>query len=327
MSSNVSNPSIISAISVNSDRALGCILGLAAGDALGVGYEFNKPLPSALPIEMIGREGFEPGEWSDDTAMSIPIIDAGIASQGYFGDHELDLIAEGWFTWFEAQPKGIGQQIFSVINASHCERTAQSLAKASAMRYRQIPNRSAGNGSLMRTAPVVLPNLDRETVADAAGRISLLTHGDPIASEACVIWSVGIAHAIEYGSFDGIDEGVGLLPVSRRSFWNKALKEAQHRAPNTFRSNGWVVQALQGAWSAITTTKIPFDDPSRHLQLAMEAAVRGGGDTDTVAAIAGSLLGARWGLSAIPESWIGKIHGYPGLSGFELIERILSGYA
>lgn len=314
-------------MSMNSDRALGSVLGLATGDALGVGYEFSKPLPTALPISMIGRQEFEPGEWSDDTAMSIPIIDAGISSCGYFGNQELELIADGWFSWFENEGKGIGQQIFSVINASRYERTAEALARASEQRYIQMPNRSAGNGSLMRTAPVVLPNLDREVIADAATRISLLTHGDPVASEACVIWSLGIAHAIEYGSFAGIYEGLELLPYHRQSFWHKALKEAQQRTPDSFHRNGWVVEALQGAWSAITTTKIPSDEPSRHFQLAIETAIRGGGDTDTVAAIAGSLLGARWGLSAIPTSWIEKVHGYPALSGYGLIERVRSGYA
>ena len=66
------------------------------------------------------------------------------------------------------------------------------------------------------------------------------------------------------------------------------------------------MQALQGAWSAITRAAIPVKDPAagvfkaQHLQFALEAAVRGGRDTDTVAAIAGGLLGARWGASAVP---------------------------
>ena len=78
-----------------------------------------------------------------------------------------------------------------------------------------------------------------------------------------------------------------------------------------------MVAALQAAWSAIVRTPIPADDPAngsfpaQHLRLALEAAVRGGNDTDTVAAIAGSLLGARWGASAIPLAWQRKVHGWP----------------
>ena len=82
----------------------------------------------------------------------------------------------------------------------------------------------------------------------------------------------------------------------------------------------WVVEALQGAWSAITTTPIPADDPANrffradHLRLALDAAVRGGYDTDTVAAIAGGLLGAVYGASAVPAQWRRVLHGWPGLT-------------
>lgn len=326
MNDPLSHPKIKTAMSVNSDRALGCVLGLACGDSLGVGYEFGKPIPPEVPIEMIGRRRFAPGEWSDDTAMSIPIIDAGNVSHGYFADHELELIAEGWFAWFEAKGKGIGQQTFAVISEALTDRTADAMMAASVAYFQQFPGRSAGNGSLMRTAPVVLPNLDREAIADAAMRISMLTHGDPIAAEACVIWSIAIAHSIEHGSLDGIHEGIALLPSNRQSFWADSIRDAEQRKPSSFHKNGWVVEALQAAWSAIVTTPVPQDEPSRHLQLALEAAVRGGGDTDTVAAIAGGLLGARWGLSAIPDHWIQQIHGYPGITGADLIERVRSGY-
>ena len=82
------------------------------------------------------------------------------------------------------------------------------------------------------------------------------------------------------------------------------LDVAEASQPSGFKNNGWVVEALQGAWSAITTTPIPHDDPASgvfradHLRLALDAAVRGGYDTDTVAAIAGGLLGAAYGASA-----------------------------
>ena len=86
-----------------------------------------------------------------------------------------------------------------------------------------------------------------------------------------------------------------------------------------------MVQALQGAWSAISRTPVPGDDPqagrfaAQHLQHALEAAVRGGRDTDTVAAIAGGLLGARWGASAVPLAWRRILHGWPDLRGRDLI--------
>jgi ADP-ribosylglycohydrolase len=82
---------------------------------------------------------------------------------------------------------------------------------------------------------------------------------------------------------------------------------------------------LQGAWSAIATTPVPQDDPAKgafradHLRLALDTAVRGGGDTDTVATIAGGLLGAVYGVSAVPAQWRRLLHGWPGLSTRDLV--------
>jgi ADP-ribosyl-[dinitrogen reductase] hydrolase len=86
-----------------------------------------------------------------------------------------------------------------------------------------------------------------------------------------------------------------------------------------------VVEALQGAWSAIATTPVPKEDPTAkafradHLRLALEAAVGGRRDTDTVAAIAGGLLGAVYGASAVPAQWR-WLHGWPGWKTRHLID-------
>jgi len=85
-----------------------------------------------------------------------------------------------------------------------------------------------------------------------------------------------------------------------------------------------VVQALQAAWSAITHTPVPADDPAhgcfraQRLQQSLEAAVRGGRDTDTVAAIAGGLLGATYGATAVPAAWRRILHGWPGANARDL---------
>ncbi|MEU0314018.1 ADP-ribosylglycohydrolase family protein [Nocardioides sp. NPDC006273] len=85
--------------------------------------------------------------------------------------------------------------------------------------------------------------------------------------------------------------------------------------PATFNPNGWVVTALQAAWSSIAQTSVPEADPGSHYVEALNTAIRIGNDTDTVAAIAGGLLGARWGASAIPAEWRKLSHGYPGIPG------------
>jgi protein-tyrosine phosphatase len=107
--------------------------------------------------------------------------------------------------------------------------------------------------------------------------------------------------------------------------WASRLDVAEASQPSDFKNNGWVVEALQAAWSAIVTTPIPQDDPPTgsfrvdHLRLALDTAVRGGGDTDTVAAIAGGLLGAAYGASAVPAQWRRLLHGWPGLATRDLV--------
>ncbi len=77
------------------------------------------------------------------------------------------------------------------------------------------------------------------------------------------------------------------------------------------------------------TTPVPTEDPAsnsypaQHFKLSLEAAVRGGGDTDTVAAIAGALLGARWGVSAVPVAWQRLLKGWPGLRYPDLVTLAL----
>ena len=172
----------------------------------------------------------------------------------------------------------------------------------------------------MRTAPLALAYLDDEAaLVEAARAVSELTHYDPEAGDACVLWCLAIRHAILTGV---LDARIGLrhIDADRREKWASRLDVAEKSHPADFKNNGWVVEALQAAWSAITTTPVPADDPAKgifradHLRLALDAAVRGGYDTDTVAAIAGGLLGAVYGASAVPAQWRRVLHGWPGLT-------------
>ena len=97
---------------------------------------------------------------------------------------------------------------------------------------------------------------------------------------------------------------------------------AVRRPTGPFTQNAWSVGAVQAAWSAITHTPVPTDGPAcGHLADALTAAIRIGHDTDTVAAISGALLGARWGMGAVPASCRRLLHGWPGLRGLDL-ERL-----
>ena len=110
--------------------------------------------------------------------------------------------------------------------------------------------------------------------------------------------------------------GLDLIPVERRDDWRSWVEAAAGEAPATFNPNGYTVPALQAAWAAITSTDHRSDDPT-HLERGIHAAVGAGNDTDTVAAIAGALLGARHGAAAVPDAWAPERprlarHGGPG---------------
>ncbi|MFZ2511982.1 MAG: ADP-ribosylglycohydrolase family protein, partial [Gordonia sp. (in: high G+C Gram-positive bacteria)] len=151
-----------------------------------------------------------------------------------------------------------------------------------------------------------------------ARAISALTHYDPRAQQACVLWSLAIRHAIVHAEFD-LRAGLTYLDDEATEYWTARIDEAEAGPPSRFSPNGWVVAALQAAWSAIVATPVPDVDPCRHLGAALDTAIGIGDDTDTVAAIAGALLGARWGASSVPARWRRILHGYPGISGEDLV--------
>jgi len=303
------------------DRACGVLLGTAAGDALGSAYEFGPPRGPELEVAMVGGGafGWEPGEWTDDTSMAIAIAEVAATGADLLQEESLDAIVKRWYEW-SLNAKDVGVQTRSVLSrAGRKGISAQTAREESAALHRRT-GRTAGNGSLMRTAPVVLAHLDDEAaLVEAARKVSDLTHYDPEAGDACVLWCLAIRHAILTGELDA-RLGLQHIDIDRRNLWSTRLDVAEASQPSDFKNNGWVVEALQGAWSAIARTPVPQDDPAMgvfsvdHLRLALNTAVRGGKDTDTVAAIAGGLLGAAYGASAIPAEWRRLLHGWPGLA-------------
>jgi ADP-ribosylglycohydrolase len=145
-----------------------------------------------------------------------------------------------------------------------------------------------------------------------------LTHPHPASVEACVLWSLAIERAVMTASGDEAFDwrstmmaGLDHVDATRRGLWRTRIDEAHGRDPASYtRINGWVIGAFEAAYATITSTAVPVhSDAGGHLADALRLASRSGGDTDTVAAIAGSLLGARWGASAVPLSWRQELHG------------------
>ena len=299
-------------------------MGMATGDALGAGYEFGPALATYAPVGMIGSGVFAPGEWTDDTSMAIPILQALAEGRDLLDQTTMDRVAATWLEW-SREAKDVGIHTSEMLTNAPKPITATGLTKTAAAKF-AAGHASAGNGTLMRTAPIVLGYLDDpDGLTRAATAYSLLTHGDPVAAQACVLWNHAQRHAIETGELD-IRVGLAHLDPEAAATWSALLDEAESAPPVEFHAgNGWVVRALQAAWSAISTTPIPEADtrnsrfPADHFADALRTAVRVGNDADTVAAIAGGLLGARWGVSAIPAAWRRPLHGWPGTTGQELL--------
>jgi ADP-ribosylglycohydrolase len=286
--------------SKQTDRAVGVLVGQATGDALGVPYEFGTRTLSGEP-QMLGGGlgGIAPGQWSDDTEMALCVAQVAATGVDLRTDEAQEAIAAGFLRWYADGPPDIGIQTRQVLSQAS---TAGDM-RADSQALHEQSARTAGNGSLMRTGPVALAHLgDTAAIVEAARRTSALTHYDPVAGDACALWCLAIDHAVRTAE---LDVRVGLPHVDAAS-WGPLLDEAEAVDPSHFAStNGWVVAALQAAWSAISHTG--------GLVAGLHAAVAGGGDTDTVAAIAGQLLGAAYGGSAVPADYRRRLNGWPGM--------------
>jgi ADP-ribosylglycohydrolase len=279
--------------------------------------------PDEEPAMVGGGLGpYAPAEWSDDTQMAAVIAQVA-AEHDLREEQSLDLIAEGWIAWMREGATDIGNQTWQVLSqAARWDPSvgAASRAREAAEQLHAQTGRTAGNGSLMRTGPVALALLDDPaTLAEVARAVSDLTHPDPIAGDACVMWCEAIRRAVDEGADVDLREVTSLVPVERRTDWVERIKDAEARPPSAFNPNGYAPVALQAAWSAICHPWTRGQYAEQPLAGSLVAAVHAGNDTDTVAAIAGAYLGARWGASAIPGEWRG-VHGWPGLTARDLGE-------
>ena len=323
---------------VSIDRFAGVLVGAACADALGAGYEFGSPIDPSVALSMRGQGAFEPGEWTDDTAQMLAIAMAAV-------DHDLspvageDAVAALLQEWYlsPARLKDIGihsSAVFSAVSTLPATGLASRFREAALGKEGRHPGRSGGNGALMRTAPVALALWDEPSaMVHSAMRLASMTHADERSSESCAVWCLAIQRAL-LGPLVWDDVAVSawfsdvLTDVRQQlgessDFWVSALESVHRTAPSDYfhmtPGNGYSVTTLLAALSAVVSTPIPTSLPASHLRLATEAAVRGGGDTDTVACVAGALLGAMWGYSAVPLQWRRRVFGWPGYRDRDLL--------
>lgn len=314
------------------DRALGLVLGGVCGDALGAGFEMQSAHPAdhhvpgtRMPMIGGGLGNGAPGEWTDDTAMAVGIVEAAAQGLPLHEPAALDVVAERFLEWFRAGPPDVGILTAKVLSQVPAGGGAQEMAVAAQGCFDQAPERSAGNGSLMRTAAVALGYVGvgsgdaDDLAAQAAAQLSALTHADRTCQEACAVWTVALRHLVLGTTPQRAREfALAVLPIERQGFWAQVLTPvAQSELPAVAAKNGWVVAACQQAYTSAVTAQGPADVPG-----ALEQVMYLGHDTDTVACIAGSWLGARFGATAFPVEWLDILHGWPGLTTKDLLDLV-----
>jgi ADP-ribosylglycohydrolase len=285
------------------DRTLGSLLGLASGDALGTTLEFKRPGTFQPIDDMIGGGPFrlQPGEWTDDTSMALCLAESLIAA----GFDPADQLRR-YVRWYrEGYHSSIGRCFdigMTIREALHgFERHGD------ATRSGVSHHRSAGNGSIMRLAPVPLRySHDPATAMDFAAASSRTTHAHVEALDACRYLA-----GLIVGALEGRDKRE--LLATRFSpdaqAWTRsplvppidtvAAGSFHRRQPPEICGTGYVAMSLEAALWAFATTKT-FEEGAL-------AAVNLGDDADTTGAVYGQLAGAYYGVEAIPSRWRKKL--------------------
>lgn len=285
------------------DLIHGGLYGLLVGDALGVPYEFQaaSSLPRFDEIEMQPPPGFArshprvpPGCWSDDGAQALCLL----ASLLYRGRLDLDDLGRRLLNWRNVGYLAARGLVFDIgIQTSRALDALESGVPAA--EAGPAGERDNGNGSLMRVLPLALwhRGTDAELFRDAAWQ-SLVTHGHPRAQLCCALYCLWARRTLE-GHADAWSAAV-------RTVWelcDPALRAEleEHIRPDCEpggTGSGYVVDCLHSARSALR---------EKTFEAVVKRAVLFGNDTDTTAAVAGGIAGARFGLSSIPARWLDSL--------------------
>jgi ADP-ribosyl-[dinitrogen reductase] hydrolase len=279
------------------DRYVGCLVGLALGDALGAPLEFMSRQAIAASWgevrDMLGGGwlNVEPGEYTDDTQMTLAIADS-IVLRGRVDPED---IARRFVAWLRTAPKDIGNITRTAIRY-HEQRVPWD--EVGPRVCREMAGRCAGNGSVMRCAPVGLFHARRPAALVRDSLItSNLTHADPKSAWSTVAVNLAIVELLQ-GRHDGLIERVAAQ--IEEPHVRETLLTAPKQPRKAIRSGGYVLETLGAAFWALENHQT-FED-------VVVAAVNLGDDADTVGAVAGALAGAREGAGALPERWTAVLH-------------------
>ena len=278
------------------DRFEGALLGLACGDAVGTTVEF-QPRGSFVPLtDMVGGGPFslKAGQWTDDTSMALCLAES-LVTKGDCDPRDQMARYANWYQWGYWSSTG------------HCFDIGMA-TRAAIQRFLQNGNalagsvdpQEAGNGSLMRLAPVALMyGGDEQQVQEMAALSSRTTHAATECLDACRLFAVALSRALQGASKDEVLD-LAHLQITSPSIADIARGDWRHKSREQISGSGYVVRSLEAALWCFAQ--------SDSFETAVLAAANLGDDADTTAAITGQIAGAFWGRQGIPAPWLEMLH-------------------
>ncbi|MDB2280416.1 ADP-ribosylglycohydrolase [Halorubrum ezzemoulense] len=282
------------------DRARGVLCGIACGDALGRPVEFMSASGIRTGYgrldEMVGHGTWNQpaGTITDDTEQALCIARS-LVERGEFDPAD---IAERFVAWYDSDPFDIGRMTMkSLSRLKH----GGEWDEAGRHVWEHSPEgQNAGNGSVMRCAPLAVPYAaDRERLVEVSRDSSRITHADPRCTYGCGILNLTVAGLLDDADaplrdaldYVGTDAPAELVTALRPLARGDSLDDLE--------TSGYVVHSLR--------TALHDGLSAESAEEAIVTAVNRGGDADTIGAIAGAVAGARFGASTLPDRWLDAV--------------------
>lgn len=281
------------------ERYRGCLLGLAVGDAVGTTLEFQSPGTFTPINDMVGGGPFrlQPGQWTDDTSMALCLAESLIEQRGFVPTNQL----EKYWQWYREGHLSSTGRCFDIGNTVRA--ALSEFQKTKETYCGSTDPRNAGNGSIMRLAPVPLffAGNPQEAIAKSA-ESSRTTHGTITAVDACRYLGALLVGAIQGVSREELLSSY-YSPIP--GYWQEyplvaeideiAAGSFKRREPPEIKGTGYVVKSLEAALWAFHR--------SQSFEEGCLLAVNLGDDADTTGAVYGQLAGAFYGEEGIPKRW------------------------
>jgi len=283
-------------------KFLGCLVGAAIGDGLGAWRE-ERGMAKKGEIESL-TERLERLTYTDDTHITIGIAQSLIESKGFNGEH----IAQTFIRNFEAEPwRGYGPgppRIFKMIKSGEPWDSAAS---------KIYQDGSFGNGSAMRVAPIgLLYSTNPEKLRGIAYKSSSITHSHELGKEGAALQAYAVALALNTPSEEDIDREAFLLKLetfAQNQLYREkvaSMKELIDEQEDRAKVINILGNGIEAPRSVPTAIYCFLKQPKSYKDCVIYA-ISLGGDTDTIASMAGAISGAYLGVEAIPDKWKTKL--------------------